>query len=35
MSDQTLQLIQDRIEIEELMHLYAEMVDQREWAQEF
>ena len=31
MSSEALQLIQDRIEIEELMHLYAEMVDQREW----
>jgi 3-phenylpropionate/cinnamic acid dioxygenase small subunit len=33
MSEEALQLIQDRIEIEELMHLYAEMVDQREWTQ--
>ena len=31
MSTIDLQEIQDRIEITELMHLYAEMVDQREW----
>ena len=27
----SLQEIQDRIEIQELLHLYAEMVDRREW----
>ena len=29
--EQALRALQDRIEIEELMHLYAEMVDQRDW----
>lgn len=28
---EAIQRIQDRIEIEELLHLYAEMVDRREW----
>jgi 3-phenylpropionate/cinnamic acid dioxygenase small subunit len=27
-----LRAIQDRLEIEDLLHLYAEMVDRREWA---
>ena len=31
MPEMTLQEVQDRIEIEALMNLYAEMVDQREW----
>jgi hypothetical protein len=31
MDDATIQTIQDRIDIEELMHIYAEMVDRREW----
>ncbi len=31
MSNAALQEIQDRIEISDLMHRYAEMVDQREW----
>ncbi|MAG30965.1 MAG: hypothetical protein CL908_08755 [Deltaproteobacteria bacterium] len=31
MDEQALRKIQDRIEIEELLNLYAEMVDRREW----
>ncbi|MFK7895999.1 MAG: nuclear transport factor 2 family protein [Myxococcota bacterium] len=31
MRPENLQEIQDRLEITELMHLYAEMVDRREW----
>ena len=31
MTDAALREIQDRIEIQELLHLYAEMVDRREW----
>ena len=31
MQDAAIQAIQDRLEIEELLHLYAEMVDRREW----
>lgn len=31
MQDETLRRIQDRMEIEDLVHLYAEMVDRREW----
>ncbi len=32
MQDSSIQAIQDRIEIAELLHLYAEMVDRREWS---
>ena len=31
MTDEALRALQDRIEIEELMHRYAEMVDFRQW----
>lgn len=31
MDEQALRAIQDRMEIEELLNLYAEMVDRREW----
>ncbi len=31
MRDSDLRAIQDRLEIENLMHLYAEMVDRRDW----
>ena len=31
MTADPLRALQDRIEIEELMHLYAEMVDRRDW----
>ena len=33
MTADALRALQDRIEIEELLHRYAEMVDRRDWAQ--
>jgi len=33
MTADTLRALQDRIEIEELLHRYAEMVDRRDWAE--